>query len=129
MKGEALLSQDVEYLIKRLKRVVELLNAGEVHMAIAKLLADISALKTPASEPILLWPRTIGVVRMVDDEKQIMLVMDRKPTDNEFRQLHNFLAGREPLTENRDIDELLADLREPGVSIADIRRARAALKT
>jgi hypothetical protein len=41
-------------LIKRLQRVVELLNAGEVHMAIAKLLADISALtsKPSDSEPI-----------------------------------------------------------------------------
>lgn len=38
-------TNDVEYLITRLERVVELLNAGETHMAIAKLLADISALR------------------------------------------------------------------------------------
>jgi hypothetical protein len=35
---------NTRYLVRRLKRVVELLNEGDVHMAIAKLLADISAL-------------------------------------------------------------------------------------
>lgn len=32
--------------LSRLERIVELLHAGEVHMAIAKVLADMSALKS-----------------------------------------------------------------------------------
>ena len=36
---------EATYLIDRLEQVIDLLNAGEVHMAIAKLLADISALR------------------------------------------------------------------------------------
>lgn len=38
------MDEDTAYLVSRLRRVVELLNAGEVHMAITKLNADISAL-------------------------------------------------------------------------------------
>lgn len=37
---------NVEYLIDRLHRVVGLLRRGEVHMAMAKVLADIAALKS-----------------------------------------------------------------------------------
>lgn len=37
---------DIEHLIKRLKRIKELIDAGEIHMAAAKILADISALET-----------------------------------------------------------------------------------
>lgn len=36
---------DIRYLIKRLKAVIKLIEAKEPHMAVAKLLADISALK------------------------------------------------------------------------------------
>ena len=36
---------DIRYLIKRLQAVIKLINAKEPHMAVAKLLADISALK------------------------------------------------------------------------------------
>jgi hypothetical protein len=42
----SLAEEDVKYLIARLERVVELLKAGETHMAMAKLLADIAALKS-----------------------------------------------------------------------------------
>ena len=42
---EALSLVDVRHLVKRLERTVELINEGEHHMAAAKLLADISALK------------------------------------------------------------------------------------
>jgi predicted Zn-ribbon and HTH transcriptional regulator len=42
-----------------------------------------------------------------------------------------YLAREEELAANvgqgRDIEELLTDLRKPGISVADIRRARAAL--
>jgi hypothetical protein len=38
--------QDAKYLVKRLEQVISLINAGENHMAVAKLLADISALST-----------------------------------------------------------------------------------
>lgn len=48
--SESLEDADIAYLIGRLERVVELLNAGETHMAIAKLLADISALKALGEE-------------------------------------------------------------------------------
>lgn len=34
------------YLVERMKRVIELIDAGEGHMAVTKLLADISALST-----------------------------------------------------------------------------------
>ena len=36
---------NIKYLINRLERVIELINSGDYHMAVAKLLADISALK------------------------------------------------------------------------------------
>lgn len=36
---------DIEVMIRRLERVIELINADEPHMAVAKLLADIAALK------------------------------------------------------------------------------------
>lgn len=42
---ELLDDADIVYLTGRLERVVELLKAGETHMAMAKLLADIAALK------------------------------------------------------------------------------------
>lgn len=42
-----MVDEDTAYLVSRLRRVVELLNAGEVHTAIAKLNADISALSGP----------------------------------------------------------------------------------
>ena len=42
--------EDIEYLISRLERVIELINAGEGHMAVAKLLADIAALKVMVNE-------------------------------------------------------------------------------
>lgn len=44
--------EDIDYLVGRLERTVELLLAGEVHMAVAKLLADIGALKTPGDEAV-----------------------------------------------------------------------------
>jgi class 3 adenylate cyclase len=43
---QPLASEDVEYLVDRLRRVVTLINAGEHHMAVAKLLADIAALSS-----------------------------------------------------------------------------------
>ena len=36
---------DILYMINRLKAAIELINNNEPHMAVAKLLADISALK------------------------------------------------------------------------------------
>ena len=43
--GLFLSAKDIKYFIKRLERVIELLNSEEPHMAIAKLLADIAVLK------------------------------------------------------------------------------------
>ena len=43
--ADVLNADDVEYLVTRLERVIDLLNAGQTHMAVAKLLADISALR------------------------------------------------------------------------------------
>ncbi len=43
------LVEDADYLIYRLEEVIELINQGSTHMACAKLLADISALKARAS--------------------------------------------------------------------------------
>ncbi len=43
-------AEDIKYLIGRLERVRDLINSGEHHMAVAKLLADISALKTLCPE-------------------------------------------------------------------------------
>ena len=43
---------EAAYLISRLERVVDLLDKGEVHMATAKLLADISALKGMLARPL-----------------------------------------------------------------------------
>ena len=38
--------EDVQYLLTRLERILELVNDGSHHMAAAKLMADISALKS-----------------------------------------------------------------------------------
>jgi len=40
-----LTKRDIEYLIKRRKDILELLKFGEIHMASAKILADIAMLK------------------------------------------------------------------------------------
>jgi len=45
MTEETFHTVDIEYLIDRLEQVIGLIKAGENHMAIAKLLADISALR------------------------------------------------------------------------------------
>lgn len=45
MEMEGLEIKDDEYMIERYERIIELINNGEPHMAVAKLLADISALK------------------------------------------------------------------------------------
>ena len=36
---------NIQYLIARLERVIELIESGDKHMAVAKILADISALR------------------------------------------------------------------------------------
>ena len=43
---------EAAYLISRLERVVDLLDKGEVHMAIVKLLVSISALKGMLAPPL-----------------------------------------------------------------------------
>lgn len=43
------MEDDTEYLIGRLRRIKELIDAGEYHMACTKILADISALSAPAA--------------------------------------------------------------------------------
>ena len=40
--------ENAKYLIERLEAVISLIRSGEHHMAVAKLLADISALKVMA---------------------------------------------------------------------------------
>jgi len=42
---EELSPANIVYLADRLEQVIALINAGEYHMAVAKLQADISALK------------------------------------------------------------------------------------
>ncbi len=37
--------EDRRYMVRRYKRMIKLLEAGEIHVVIAKLLADISALQ------------------------------------------------------------------------------------
>jgi hypothetical protein len=44
-RRQNLSNEDIQYLIGRLERVIELIDTDEKHMAVAKLLADISALK------------------------------------------------------------------------------------
>ena len=45
IRAKCLETTDIQYLITRLEAVVDLLRRDEKHMAMAKLLADISALK------------------------------------------------------------------------------------
>jgi len=42
--------EDIKYLIKRLERVIQLIEEDNKYMAIAKLLADISAFKVMINE-------------------------------------------------------------------------------
>lgn len=78
------MDEDTAYLVSRLRRVVELLNAGEVHMAIAKLNADISALSGPERmeitierAPRCLWHsncdtgeiKNNGIMRVIERDK------------------------------------------------------------
>lgn len=44
-EGPGISPENAKYLIKRLERDIELIHDGEGYMAVAKLLADISALK------------------------------------------------------------------------------------
>ena len=49
-QGEGLSQEDVRYLVGRLETVVDFLRSGAIHMAVAKLLADISALSNIIEE-------------------------------------------------------------------------------
>lgn len=49
---DTLSAADVQYLVGRLRRVIELIQSGDTNMAIAKLLADISALTGPNNAQI-----------------------------------------------------------------------------
>ena len=38
--------------------------------------------------------RVFGVTRMADNEQAVLIVFQRRPTDDELRSLHESLAGR-----------------------------------
>lgn len=58
-------SSDCAYLVARFERVIELIKDGEHHMAIAKLLADISALRS-------------GYTVVDDDSKELIKKLARR---------------------------------------------------
>jgi hypothetical protein len=44
-----------------------------------------------ATSPV--WPRVWGVGRMYDNEKAVLVALDRKPTDDELRAIDDYLKG------------------------------------
>jgi len=59
---------------------------------------DCGAKKSPVVEAGAInrttsWPRVWGVGRMYDNEKAVLVALDRKPTDDELRAIDDYLKG------------------------------------
>ena len=45
------------------------------------------------------WPYVRGIGRVADNPKAVMLYFDRSLTDDEMREIHDQLNGKEPIIE------------------------------
>lgn len=55
---------------------------------------SLSAAPPPPVSDVAGWPHVRGIGRMFDNEKALLISLDRKPTDDELRAIHDFLNDR-----------------------------------
>ena len=50
--------------------------------------------KGDEQKPVTHTLHAVGVARMHDNDKAILVMLERRPTDDELRDIHELLAGR-----------------------------------
>lgn len=72
-------------------------------------------------------PRVVGISRMFDNKQALLLSLDKEPTNDEMRAMHDLLNGRLSAAESGDLTERLKWL-SAALSVRDLHKEIATVE-